>query len=381
MNATVDADLLSGFSSVSMFSAGGVTLKASEIHPNGSASYKNVPIFRSGSFKDSVGTRHTYEHEHITQAVAHYELLRSRGVLTPPVREDHSASITKVIGYFDAMRAETRGEYSYVMVDFTINRPDAVAKIENGTYRFRSAEVGHYETNDEAMYWPVIQGFAFVDMPAVEGLDAYASDQTTVHFSLHNTSKTKEPEVSNPTPTLHEFHLPVPGGEPVKTSDYARVQAALDAAAKPAVPPVHKFRIEGGEQADPAKVQQHIDVLENFRIETVKLAKEAFVDQLAASNVILATQVDGFKSHVAELDAAGFDRFKALYANSAANPLIGSHSDGGAGETGAQGGNGDPSEREILEETVTNLRRSGLSGEQIAKTDTYKRLQALGTDK
>lgn len=377
MSAIATADPVQGFRRLSVFSAGGATLKASKINDDGSAFYENVPIFRSGTFKDSLGYQHTYEPEHMAQAVFHYDLLKGRGTLTPPVREDHSMSITKVIGYFDAMRAEAGERYTFLNVDFTVTRPEAVELIENGTYRFRSAEVGYYETNDEALYWPVVQGFAFVDMPAVEGLDGYAADRTTVHFSLHDPSKDKEPDVGD-TPTKHEFTIKR-GGQDVKTSDYAAVQAMLDEAAKaPAPVPAAKFRIDGSEVVDPAKVQQHIDVLEAFRTESVKLAKDAFVDTLASKNIILATQVDDFKAHVAGLDGPGFDGFKALYANALGNPLVANHAAGdGSTPPAPPAAGGAPTERETLEETIVHLRRSGLSDDQIEKTDAYKRLQAL----
>lgn len=361
----------SGFRQMSVFSAGGARLKATEINDDGTASYKRVPIFRSGTFKDSIGIQHTYEHEHMAQAVFNYDLLKERGILTPPVRVDHSLSVQNVAGYFDALTAEKGDAHTFLLADFTITEPPIVEKIERGTFRFRSAEVGYYETNDEALYWPVVVGFAFVDMPAVEGLDAYAADQTTTHFSMHVPGvPDKEQTMDTPKFTITR------DGQKVETSDYAAIQAMLDAAANPPEPVKAKFRIGGSETDDAAKVQSHIDSLETFRTETVKLGKESFIDSLVKDNKILATQADDFKAHVAPLDGPGFDAFKKLYEGGPANPLFANHGAGGDGGTPTPAG-GEPTEQETLEEIVANHRRAGVSEEAIAKTDSFKRLQAL----
>lgn len=355
---------------MSVFSAGGMRLKASEIRDDGTAVYTDVPVFRSGTFKDSMGYQHTYDPEHMTQLEFHHTLLKERGIFPePPVRADHSISVRNVIGYIETVRASksTTSPFTYLLATFEVTEPDDVQRIERGTFRFRSAEIGYYETNDEAMYWPVFMGFAFVDMPAVEGLDQYArSDEQ--HFALHITDHKEPPVPPDPTPTpRHEFTL-----NGVRTTDYSAVQAALDAAKSPTR---HAFRVNGAEVTDPAAVQAHINGLEEFRTEAKKAARLSFVKALAEKNVIPASDLGKFEKHVAELTDDGFEGFKGLYEGAEANPLFAQHdASGGTGPAAQTPGDDKPDKKEVDEEVVANLRRAGVPEAQIEKTAAYRRL-------
>lgn len=142
---------------------------------------EGVAVFRSGTFRDSMGFQHQWEAEHMSQMVDNHAALAGREILTNvPVRADHvgflDSSLKSVIGYCTNLRTEERmnstsGEMcNYLLVDFEIIDEDAIKKIESGLWRNLSSEIGTYITNAEAEYWPVFMGVAFVDFPAVEGL-------------------------------------------------------------------------------------------------------------------------------------------------------------------------------------------------------------------
>jgi hypothetical protein len=361
---------------VSAFSAGGARIVAAEIRDDGTARYEDVPVFRSGTFRDSMGFQHTYEPEHMEQIVFNHGLLKGRGIFgSPPVREDHSVSIKNTIGYAEDLKASAgRTGQTFLLASFEVTEPEAVAKIERGTFRFRSAEIGYYETNDEALYWPVFMGFAFVDIPAVEGLDQYARSPEQ-HFSMFvpGRSDHKEPPMGTETP--HQFSL-----KGVKTNDFAAVQARLDeleaivaAPPKPAEP--HAFRVGGSEVRDVAAVQQSIDRLETFRTETLKAARANFVKGLAAADVIKATDIEKFQAHVDKLSDEEFDSFKALYTDAEGNDLFARHDDGSTGGTPTPTDD-TLSQAEIDQQVVADFKRAGMKPAEIAKTPAGQRLAA-----
>lgn len=132
---------------------------------------KGMRIFRAGSFANSLGERSDWTTADLDEMVKNFEDLRSRGILpNVPVRADHSRSVNNVVGYFTSLYRED----DYLLADVELTEPDAVGKYERGTYRSRSAEIGVYVSNDEQVYWPVVMGVAFCDIPAVEGLHAAA---------------------------------------------------------------------------------------------------------------------------------------------------------------------------------------------------------------
>ena len=150
---------------------------------SGGKTILSVPVFRAGTFKDSMGDQHTWTIEHLSQMVFNFNMLRERGTLpNVPVRDQHKSffgSGGSVVGFVEGLRVEGQDEKgnALLVADLEITEPDAFGKIERGTWRSRSSEIGFYEDNDEAMYWPVFMGLAWVDLPAVEGL--FESHQTS----------------------------------------------------------------------------------------------------------------------------------------------------------------------------------------------------------
>lgn len=163
---------------------------------NGNLILEGVAVFRSGTFRDSMGFQHQWEPEHMTQMVDNYSILASRGIITSvPIRSDHvgflDSSLKSVVGYHTGLRTEERmntvsGEMcTYLLADMEIIDPDAIQRIESGLWRNLSSEIGTYLTNAEAEYWPVYMGVAFVDFPAVEGLANSFSKRAPNDSGIH----------------------------------------------------------------------------------------------------------------------------------------------------------------------------------------------------
>jgi hypothetical protein len=74
--------------------------------------------------------------------------------------------IDKIGGYI----ADLRRVGTKLVADVRTTSEDMLEKITNGTYISRSAEIGMYEDNKGNIYDPILYGFAWVDIPAVEGL-------------------------------------------------------------------------------------------------------------------------------------------------------------------------------------------------------------------
>lgn len=376
----------------------------------GSHILEGMRIFKKGTFKDSMGIERTWEDVHLEQMVFHFKMLRDGGYLpNVPIRVDHSISVQNVAGYFvDVYR--DKDDDTFLAADVELTEPDAYDKWKRGTYRSRSLEVGMYETNDGALYWPVIVGLAFVDVPAVEGLH---SRQTTPH---HFSQVLQDDDKENPS--MFTFNgqqfadqaaceAAITYAAWVQAAEYAQslvdqeaainYAAALEAHNANAValgvqgltvvnaqpiqhgaPTTHTFRVDGQMTTDPVAAQRHIDTLESFRTETTKTNRHRLVDDLAKANKIGANQIDAMKSHVEGLTDEGFASFSKMYEAAPVHPLLQPH--------GGGGGEGDPNgpqvpdakaQFEIARDTVEQLKRSGMPQEQIEKTSAFQRYTAL----
>lgn len=367
---------------------------------------EGLRIFKAATFADSMGIVRTWEESHLEQMAFHFRLLRDAGTFpNVPVRVDHSFSAQNVIGYLvDVYR--DRQDPMFLSADIEITEPDAYEKWERGTYRSRSLEVGMYETNDEAAYWPVVMGLAFVDIPAVEGLHAKGrtappnpseDGKGRANFNFSQTLKDDDKETKVDE---EEFLAACAYAAWVEAAEYAQraddwiraadYAAALDAHQEQAQAlgltanhgrlPAATFRVGGQEVSDTAQVQQHITALETFQSETISTGRSDFVNDLASDGRIAATQVDSMQALVATMNDTQFEAFKGTYEGAPTNSLFGQYGQnhGGGGQPPA-GNDGavDISEVDTLEEIVANHRRTGKSQEQIEKLDSFKKLQQL----
>lgn len=273
---------------------------------------REVPVFRSGTFRDSMGDENTWEASHIGEMVAHFQQLSASGAFDRvPVRCDHysifSGGLSNVIGYHDNLRAVNNvspvdnQEYTYLVADLYILREDAKANIASGLWTKRSAEIGAYRTNDNREFWPTLTGTAFVDIPAVEGL-----------------SFSKQDNSDHRTVVIPEGTMPQPAPENKTPETPAAPQAS--------------FRIAGKETSDFAAVQAHLDAqdaelatLREYRKETVKSERVGFVETLADTNKILATQKEVFSNMALKMDPEEFAKFRESFGEVGPHKLLGNY--------------------------------------------------------
>lgn len=334
---------------------------------DGTGAFTDLSIFRVGTFKDSMGIQHTWEPEHLQQMVFNFELLKARGIFpNVPIRKDHSFSVENVVGYITELTI--KDGFLYASGDIT--EPDAAGKIDRKTFRSRSSEIGVYETNDEAFFWPVVFGFAFVDIGAVEGL----FNNPNANSNKFTLITDKETTLTTPDTSLSTFQV---GGK--ATNDHAAVQAHITsleaqiAANQPA-----KFNIRGVPTTDATAVQNHITALETSLGEIDAAARTEYVTGLAKANKIGAPQIESLTAHALSLTPEQYAAFKTSYEAAPVVPALGKHGNDitnpnntitDAGET--------PDEIEVLEEIVKMSRQAGLSEEAVAKTPSFRKLQEL----
>lgn len=353
---------------------------------SGAVSLKRVPVFRSGTFRDSLGFQATYDAFHIQQIVANNEFLTSRNILTGiPVRDGHALfqlvpnlpGTGQVIGWHTALYHESLVSpadgktYEYLLADYDITDPQAAEKAVNGTYRHRSAEIVPYVTNDEAEFWPVYMGVAYVDLPAVEGLQ----------FSRHNVG-------SGRTFVFFDGQTLEPKETGVTQS--ATTGAVAAAAAGPAQPVLgvtgqaQSFSVNGQAITDPVAVQNHITTLERAIAEQRQANRAAFVNGLATSGKILATQVESLTAFAGSLDDTQYASWTATYENAGSASLVANHV-GGTATGGAAAGAGQPTQQSATDaqvatdlEVIKMHQRASMPKAQLEATASFKRLQAAG---
>lgn len=347
---------------VSLFQHGEIKFKKND---NGSGQLQAMKIFRAGTFKDSIGIQHTWDPEHLHQMVFHFNLLKDKGVLpNVPVRVDHSFSAAKVIGWITSLEVKD----NFLLMNADITEPDAVEKIDRGTYRNRSAEVGMYETNAEAFYWPVLQGVAFVDLAAVEGLYSATPRRYTI---LDDKESTVPEEPTPPTP-------PAPPAPPAPTPPAPAPPAPTPPAPAPPAPASPQtFNVNGQTTSDFAAVQTHIAALETFRRETMSAARSTFVTDLAKNNRIAAPQVESMTAHAQSLTDEQWEGFKKTWENAPANALLGNQHNGVTNPANAGEQENVPSELETVKEIVAMHAKAGMTPDQISKTPSGIKLAAL----
>lgn len=376
---------------------------------------RNMPVFRSGTFRDSYGIQHTWDDIHMDHMVQNFELLRSRSLLEHlPVRKGHPGFLTtpaqatdEIIGYHSALRTARMTnpadgkEYNYLFADYDIIDPEAAEKVDRGQWRNMSAEVGHWFTNDEAEYWPVYSGVAYCDFSAVEGLKNFASaNGVGSTFSLvtdkeqtvagEPNGQTGTGTVTVPTPPAGVPTPPVPPqGTPQQTQQHA------------APAQVFEFMVGGQKVTDFAAVQAHISNLEQANAQFVQTEKDrhegmvkAFVKSLAEPGngqapKILAAQVEATEKFALSLNDEQFSAWKGQWDAVAPNPTLAAGQAGGgtqysAGQatpgqaTGAPQVGGAPDELETAKQIVARHQRTGMKADEIKQTPSYAKLVAAG---
>jgi len=407
--ATLPGDARRNVALFSSFSVQGTVRKFRSVNADGQTvlNLQGVPVFRSGTFRDSMGIQHTWEDMHMQQMVDNFNHLIKTGIMEgAPVRKGHSgffsdgsAIMDSLIGWHSGLSTEERinpvdgQRYTYLLADFQILDPTAQDKIDSGLWKSLSSEVGTWTSNNEAEYWPVYQGVAYVDFPAVEGLKTFASaNGVGSKFSIMSEENAVPDAPQNQqTPATPPLPPAPPGTTPAgqqQTADHgAGQQTQTQAPANGPVQTPFQFTVAGRQVTDFAAVQAHINSLEEFRSETVKGARVAFVSGLVSSNKMLATNKEKAEAFCLGLSDEQFTAYKEQWENAPVLPQLGNHAAGTTNHTGQTpaGSNGDlhdpanaqNDEKKVLEDTISAFRISGMSEEQIKKTKTFSRLQQL----
>lgn len=319
----------------------------------------NVEIFKAGSFRDSAGELSTWEVDHLHQMVDNFYKLRQLDRLpNVPVRLDHTRSIKDVVGYITDLRVN--GDKLAADIEFTDQR--AMEMYSSGTLRSRSIEIRGYEDNSQAFHWPVVAGLAFVDLPAVEGLHSLA-DQSANSYLFDD--KEGSVPATNPEASVFAFNLATIG----QTIDYAQVQSYVTGLESELV----------SLTAANSSLTTENDALKLALQEHAASSRASFVRGLADANKIAAPQVDSLTALAQSLNDEQFAAFAASYEAAPVLTLLADHGNGISNPTGEVGT--DETARKIADfgAVIENLRKAGMSDDEIARTNTFKQLTALKT--
>jgi len=358
---------------------------------DGTLSVKGVAVFRTGTFRDSMGDQHTYESMHMAQIVSNFNLLRSQSILPDvPVRCDHPAFLGNVmrdvIGYTDSLSTvemvnpASGVTETYVVADFTILDPSAADAVESGLWRNRSAEISRYISNSETEYWPVLTGFAYVDIPAVEGLNfskiakRYEGTDTVVVNELTEDTVADENGTGSESGSENHGAPARPAtpaapftfslGEGRSTTDFGQVQTFIN-----------------GLISTNAALTTEVTDLKATQAEQTKANRENFVTSLGTDNKILASQVDGMKELVSDMSDEQFGKFQALYSSAPVLPTLGTHEvTPQAGGEQNQGQDAADEKVEAAKRQYARLKVGGMKPDQLAATSQAKVLKAAGID-
>lgn len=365
---------------------------------------EDLPVFRSGTFRDSMGFQHTWEPLHIDQMVANFNLMSSRGYLTDvPVRKGHpgflSNTTDELIGHHTAVRAETRtlptdgSEQNYLLANFEVTDPAAIEKISRGTWRNVSAEVGSFTTNNETEFWPAYQGVAYVDISAVEGLKSFNHHNGVGQtFSLMLDTEKQEDAVTAPILPNTTPAAPAAPATPPAPTTQTPTDVSYHSRAN------FTFSINGVQTQDFTKVQAHITSIEaqNATLtaaasEAKEVNRKAFIKGLAegATPKILASQIPAIEGYALALPDEAWTAFTKSYEDMPSLPSVSQHANAtvggqqvnpnGVSAVSAQQPAGDKAIQDAAD-TVKHHKLSGLPADQIKATASYNKLKALKPD-
>lgn len=354
---------------------------------NGSNVYSGVPVFRTGTFADSTGEVTTWEPLHLESMITNGNYLAGKHIAAGwPVRDGHSTWMVggiqgrgNTVGWTENMSTKTMKspvdgqEYDYLLVDYSITEPYAQAKIDNGTWRNRSSEIGTYKTNDNVELAPLFMGFAYVDIPAVEGLN-FSSSSGKIYVDLGGTKfQNREIPVTTPNPVLPV----VPGTPAPQVQQHAAPQAPAVQASAP-----FSFSINGQATTDPTAVQNYVNRLEAVITESRDVARGEFVNGLVKTNKVLAPQAASYVEFAKGLDDAQYKVWQGQM--DAAPPLsvVSPHVTSGGSFAGANAApgtvNAEAQRVKDLQDQMKMHRRMGMSDENLKNTNSYKALVAAG---
>jgi hypothetical protein len=227
-----------------------------------------------------------------------------------------------------------------------------------------------------------VQGLAFVDIPAVEGLHQRASGE-----EMPGENETTQPPVTPPADAPAQPPVETPPATPPASP------ATPPAETPPAETPpadekgvndhrrgsVNTFRLNGVETQDFGKVQAHIDGLERTLEETAMSLRDGAVDDWVSGGKILGPQAEEFKKHCRTLSTEQFATVRKMYDDMPAHNLLSKHDTTTSSKvTEAQ----DAADALAIDrEVIANFRRQGKDDTFIQKQPQWARVQAADAAK
>ena len=332
-------------------------------------------VFRSGTFRDSMGEQATWSAEELNLFVQNFNLLLANGILSRiPIRKGHRSysgtdNMDGLIGYVTGLRVERKKaaiegrEYDVLYAKGEILDEVAQKKISSGLWVNRSSEIGRYTDNNDVTYAPVFMGYAFVDFPAVERLDEFS----------------KQPANGNVSILMEE----------VMTVQLPPVPKGTEAG-----PALQAFSLGGKSVSDPVEIQNYINGLETAKAaaedqiaqfaaaeaQRVLAERDSFIDSLVAEKRILEPNAPGLKEFARSLSTEQYEAWSATQKGLPVHGLLGEHGHQDGGEQ--PGGAGDTRSEtdkafETSKQVVRNLALAGVSEDQIKKGPQFAKCLAV----
>lgn len=196
--------------------------------------FTDVDVCKTGLFW-GLGGEIILDDTDVAALVERFDRLLADVQFQPVVRQDHWSGMGDVVGYVTGLKATRHPdpadggrEKLFLQATFEITEQDALDKIVRRTYRNRSSEFLYYETNRGDVYSLVFGGFAFVDIPAVEGLGEIKLSRGTVPGRTKGLTVTEQtstpPAGTEGTPAAGSTTAPTPPAtttEPTSTPPVA----------------------------------------------------------------------------------------------------------------------------------------------------------------
>jgi ATP-dependent protease ClpP protease subunit len=138
--------------------------------------------------------------------------------------------------------------------------------------------------------------------------------------------------------------------------------------------------VNGNSYEVPAPVAQRLGALELFKTETIENTRRTFVEGLAASNRIAATDIETTTAWALDLSDDQYDTWATMMGKASASALFAQH---GINNSESPNPSADAArEQEIrdLEDIVANHRRTGMSEDVLKTKQSYQRLQQLKSE-
>lgn len=278
---------------------------------------KNVEIFKVGTYRGI-----EYKESALDKMVANFHYLKAFEIFAHvPVRADHPSMfgigdvIDKVGGYVSDLRREGKK----LVADIRITSDKMWDKIMEGSYVNRSSEIGTYDDNNGTIYSPVLYGFAWVDIPAVEGLSpkfSYSKDNNIELINLNNEINMEEEKIEETFPPKEGEEVETPNEE-VKVEEKSVEETQVE---KPTETPVEEKPTEEVpvEEQKEELSKDMSDFSKAFPKESEELKKyreqefDNFFEKLVADGKLTPAMLESEKEFAKSLSAEAFKKYKVL---------------------------------------------------------------------